>query len=350
MKVVMASNNAHKIAELRAILSAYGLDVVSQREAGVHVEPEETGTTFEENSRIKAVAVMQACGLPAVADDSGLMVDALNGEPGVYSARYGGPDCITDSDRINYLLKKLENVPEGKRTAKFVSVITLVTPDGKEIVARGECPGHILFERHGTGGFGYDPVFFAEDAGCTFAELAPEQKNQVSHRARALRAFVEKAFGTKKGEGIMLTSKQRADLRAQANDLDTTLMVGKGGVTENVLSEAARQLEARELVKGRVLEAALLSAREVCDALCEALGADGVQCVGSKFVIYRRSEKKAQEAARQARELKKRKSNPVRRGAQERRRQAREERERRNEYFRQAAIQTAIERRKSREE
>ena len=131
----------------------------------------------------------------------------------------------------------------------------------------------------------------------------------------------------------MLTSKQRADLRAQANDLDTTLMVGKGGVTENVLSEAA-----------------LLSAREVCDALCEALGADGVQCVGSKFVIYRRSEKKAQEAARQARELKKRKSNPVRRGAQERRRQAREERERRNEYFRQAAIQAAIERRKSREE
>ena len=126
----------------------------------------------------------------------------------------------------------------------------------------------------------------------------------------------------------MLTSKQRAELRAQANILETTLMVGKGGVTENVLSEAARQLEARELVKGRVLEAALLSAREVCDALCEALGADGVQCVGSKFVIYRRSEKKAQE----------------------RRRQAREERERRNEYFRQAAIQAAIERRKSREE
>ena len=149
----------------------------------------------------------------------------------------------------------------------------------------------------------------------------------------------------------MQTSKQRADMRAQANDLDTTLMVGKGGVTENVLSEAARQLEARELVKGRVLEAALLSAREVCDALCEALGADGVQCVGAKFVIYRRSEKKAQEAARQARELKKRKSNPVRRGAQERRRQQGADGvERRNEYFRQAAIQAAIERRKSREE
>ena len=159
---------------------------------------------FKEIAGVTAIALTKLDGTAkggiviAVADDSGLMVDALNGEPGVYSARYGGPDCISDSDRINYLLKKLENVPEGKRTAKFVSVITLVTPDGKEIVARGECPGHILFERHGNGGFGYDPVFFAEDAGCTFAELAPEQKNQVSHRARALRAFVEKAFGTKK--------------------------------------------------------------------------------------------------------------------------------------------------------
>ena len=190
MKVVMASNNAHKIAELRAILSAYGLDVVSQREAGVHVEPEETVTTFEENSRIKAVAVMQACGLPAVADDSGLMVDALNGEPGVYSARYGGPDCISDSDRINYLLKKLENVPEGKRTAKFVSVITLVTPDGKEIVARGECPGRILYEKHGAGGFGYDPVFYLPEYGMTYAELPPEKKNEISHRGNALREFV----------------------------------------------------------------------------------------------------------------------------------------------------------------
>lgn len=297
MKVVMASNNAHKIAELRAILSAYGLDVVSQREAGVHVEPEETGTTFEENSRIKAVAVMQACGLPAVADDSGLMVDALNGEPGVYSARYGGPDCISDSDRINYLLKKLENVPEGKRTAKFVSVITLVTPDGKEIVARGECPGHILFERHGNGGFGYVRCSLRRMRVHVRRTGPGAEKSGIPPRPGAA-CLCGEGVWNEKGEGIMLTSKQRADLRAQANDLDTTLMVGKGGVTENVLSEAARQLEARELVKGRVLEAALLSAREVCDALCEALGADGVQCVGSKFVIYRRSEKKAQEAAR----------------------------------------------------
>ena len=198
MKLVLATQNPKKLKEMNEILSHLGVEVVNEAELGVRIEVEETGETFTDNARLKATAVMQATGLPAVADDSGLMVDALNGEPGVYSARYGGPDCISDSDRINYLLKKLENVPEGKRTAKFVSVITLVTPDGREIVARGECPGHILFERHGNGGFGYDPVFFAEDAGCTFAELAPEQKNQVSHRARALRAFVEKAFGTKK--------------------------------------------------------------------------------------------------------------------------------------------------------
>ena len=143
----------------------------------------------------------------------------------------------------------------------------------------------------------------------------------------------------------MLTSKQRAELRAQANDLETTLMVGKSGITENLLLDAANQLEARELIKGRVLETAFLSAREVSDAICEALGADGIQCVGSKFVIYKKSEKKAQEAARQARILKKKKANPVRRGAQERRRIAKEEREKRNEYFRQSAIQAAIDRR-----
>lgn len=143
----------------------------------------------------------------------------------------------------------------------------------------------------------------------------------------------------------MLTSKQRAELRAEANTLETTLMVGKGGVTESVVEEAARQLEARELVKGRVLETALMSSREVCDELCEALGADGVQCVGSKFVFYKKSEKKAQEAAKQARAQKKKASNPVRRGAQERRRQAKEAREKRNEYFRQSAIQAAIDRR-----
>lgn len=143
----------------------------------------------------------------------------------------------------------------------------------------------------------------------------------------------------------MLTSKRRAELRSEANTLETTLMVGKGGVTDSVIAEAATQLEARELVKGRVLEASMLTAREASDAICEALHADGIQCVGSKFVIYKKSEKKAQEAARQARAIQKKASNPVRRGAQERRRKARDEREKRNEYFRQAAIQAVIDRR-----
>ena len=148
----------------------------------------------------------------------------------------------------------------------------------------------------------------------------------------------------------MLTSKQRAELRSEANTLETTLMVGKGGITEAVIAEAATQLEARELVKGRVLESALLTAREACDALCEAVRAEGIQCVGSKFVIYKKSEKKAQEAARQARALQKKNANPVRRGAQERRKKAKEAREKRNEYFRQAAIQAAIDRRKGNSE
>ncbi len=143
----------------------------------------------------------------------------------------------------------------------------------------------------------------------------------------------------------MLTSKHRAELRSEANTLETTLMVGKEGVTDSVIEEAARQLEARELIKGRVLETALMTSREACDALCDALKAEGVQCIGSKFVLYKKSEKKAQEAAKQARAIQKKAANPVRRGAQERRRKAKEEREKRNEYFRQAAIQAAIDRR-----
>ena len=192
MKLVLASNNAHKLQELSAILSNLGMEVVSQKDAGVYVKPDENGATFEENSYIKAKTVMDASGLPTVADDSGLMVDALGGEPGVYSARFGGDACKSDRDRLNYLLSKMEAVPDEKRTAHFVSVITMLTPDGKKIVARGECPGIILREAHGDNGFGYDPVFFVPEEACTFAQLPPERKNQISHRARALEVFVHK--------------------------------------------------------------------------------------------------------------------------------------------------------------
>ena len=190
MKLVVASNNAHKIAELNAILSRLEMEVVSQREAGVHVEPEETGTTFEENSYIKAKAVLEASGMAAVADDSGLMVEALGGAPGVYSARFGGAECRTDRDRLEYLLKKMEG--QENRAAKFVSVITVLTPDGRKLVARGECPGVLLTEPRGDNGFGYDPIFFYPQKGCTFAELPAEEKNKISHRSRALKLLSER--------------------------------------------------------------------------------------------------------------------------------------------------------------
>ncbi|MBO2527543.1 MAG: non-canonical purine NTP pyrophosphatase, RdgB/HAM1 family [Clostridiales bacterium] len=192
MKLVLASNNAHKLEELRAILSTLGIEVVSQKEMGISVEPEENGTTFEENSYIKAKTVMDACELPTIADDSGLMVDALDGAPGVYSARFGGDACKSDRDRLEYLLSRMKAVPEKERTAHFVSVITMLTPDGRKVIARGECPGRILFEAHGENGFGYDPVFYVPEEGCTFAQLPPERKNRISHRARALDAFTRK--------------------------------------------------------------------------------------------------------------------------------------------------------------
>ena len=188
MKIVLASNNAHKLEELRAILSTLGMDVVPQKEMNINIEPDENGTTFEENSYIKAKTIMDACGLPTIADDSGLMVEALGGEPGVYSARYGGESCVTDRDRLNYLLKKMEG--ETNRNAKFVSVITMLTPDGKKIVARGECPGTILHAYRGNGGFGYDPLFYYAPFDKTYAEMNLDEKNKISHRANAMQLFI----------------------------------------------------------------------------------------------------------------------------------------------------------------
>ena len=190
MRVVLASRNRHKLTELSAILSQHGFEIVLESDCGLDLEVEETGTTFEENSMLKARAVLEASGLPALADDSGLAVDALGGAPGVYSARYGGRD--SDAARIAYLLENLKDVPPERRTARFVCVITCLLPDGRSIVARGECPGLILDAPRGESGFGYDPVFYLPEAGRTFAELSPEEKNARSHRARALEAFCRK--------------------------------------------------------------------------------------------------------------------------------------------------------------
>ncbi len=189
MKAVLASKNQKKLVELRDILSALGVDVVSEADVGVDVDVEETGTTFEENSLLKARAVMEAAGLPAIADDSGLVVDALNGAPGVYSARYGGPE-LDDVGRYRLLLENMRGA--GSRSARFVSVITCAFPNGDVLTARGECEGTVAYAPMGEDGFGYDPVFFVPELKKTFAQMTVEEKNRISHRGRALAAFAEK--------------------------------------------------------------------------------------------------------------------------------------------------------------
>lgn len=189
MKVVLASKNAHKLQELQDILSAQGVEVILESAAGVDVEVKETGTTFEENSLLKARAVMEASGLPAIADDSGLMVDALNGAPGVYSARYGGPG-LDDAGRYRLLLENMRGVLDRK--CRFVSAITLCMPSGDIVTARGECPGTLAYAPQGENGFGYDPIFFVPEKKKTFAQLTAEEKNAISHRGRALQLFQEK--------------------------------------------------------------------------------------------------------------------------------------------------------------
>ena len=192
MKVVLASKNKHKLEEISKITEQFDIQLVMESELGVDIDVEETGTTFEENSFLKANAVMQATGLPALADDSGIAVDALNGEPGIYSARYGFDDTLDDWGRLQLLLKNTEDVPDGQRQAQFVCVITMVTPEGKVIQARGEVHGELLREPRGENGFGYDPIFYYPPLGMTTAELPPEEKDRVSHRANALKVFYEK--------------------------------------------------------------------------------------------------------------------------------------------------------------
>ena len=192
MKVVLESKNPHKLVEISKITRQFDMELVLQSELGVDIDVEETGSTFEENSFIKAEAVMKATGLPALADDSGIAVDALNGEPGIYSARYGFDERLDDWGRLQLLLKNTEHVPDGQRQAQFVCVITMVTPDGNVIQARGEVHGELLRAPAGEGGFGYDPIFYYPPFGKSLAEVSSEEKNQVSHRANALRVFYQK--------------------------------------------------------------------------------------------------------------------------------------------------------------
>lgn len=179
---VLATHNQNKLKELERILAPLHISVT----AAQLEEVEETGKTFAENAFLKAEAACRKTGMPAVADDSGLMVDALNGAPGVYSARYAG-EGASDTDRINKLLGAMKGVPEEARKAKFVCSVCCVFPDGTKIIVQGECPGKIAFEPMGNDGFGYDPVFLVN--GKSFAQLSAQEKDQISHRGRALRAF-----------------------------------------------------------------------------------------------------------------------------------------------------------------
>jgi len=185
-ELIIATGNAGKLREIRAILPEY--KVLSQKEAGVNIEVEETGTTFAENALLKARAIFEATGKPTVADDSGLVVDALDGAPGIYSARYAGEDA-TDEERNQKLLEELSDVPDEQRTARFVCVIAYVDEQGREYTFEGKCEGIIAHAPEGPNGFGYDPLFFSPDHGVTFGVFAPEIKNQVSHRSAALKLF-----------------------------------------------------------------------------------------------------------------------------------------------------------------
>ena len=185
MKFVLASHNQGKLAEMQRILSQLGVEVVLQSELGLALEPEETGTTFTENARIKAEAVMQASGLPAIADDSGLCVDWLQGAPGIYSARYGGLD--SDPERCRLLLGNMRGATH--RAAHFHTAIVCAFPNGDTLTAEGDCHGTIAVAPMGDGGFGYDPIFFVPSLRKTFAQLTAEEKNAISHRGNALRSF-----------------------------------------------------------------------------------------------------------------------------------------------------------------
>lgn len=189
-RMIFATGNENKIKEIREILGALPLEILSMKEAGVSADIVEDGKTFEENALIKARAICKLAGEMVLADDSGLEIDYLNKEPGIYSARYMGEDTSYHIKNKS-LIDRLEGVPDEKRTARFVCAIAAVFPDGKELVVRGTVEGIIGYEEKGENGFGYDPIFYLPERGCTTAELPPEEKNSISHRGNALRLMKE---------------------------------------------------------------------------------------------------------------------------------------------------------------
>ena len=189
-RMIFATGNENKMVEIREILGDLPLEILSMKQAGIRADIEENGTSFEENALIKAREVCRLAGEMVLADDSGLEIDYLNGEPGIYSARYMGENTSYRVKNKN-LMERLEGVPNEKRTALFVCAIAAVFPDGKELVVRGTVEGIIGYEERGENGFGYDPIFYLPERGLTTAELPPEEKNSISHRGNAMRKMKE---------------------------------------------------------------------------------------------------------------------------------------------------------------
>ena len=195
--MIFATGNMGKLKEIKDILGDIGEEIISMKEAGIDIDIEENGTTFEENAIIKAKAIMEITGQIVLADDSGLEVDALNKEPGIYSARYMGVDTSYDIKNQN-LIDRLAGVPDEKRTARFVCAIAAAFPDGTSEVVRGTMEGIIGYKIAGENGFGYDPIFYLPECGCTSAEISPEKKNELSHRGeglRKIRVIIENKLG-----------------------------------------------------------------------------------------------------------------------------------------------------------
>lgn len=207
IRLALASENPGKLQEFQQALSSLPLKLSSAAELGVAEFPEETGASYEENALIKAAHVALNTGMASLADDSGLEVDALNGAPGIHTARYGGPG-LTNGERMAHLLQRIRHVEDARRTARFVSVIVVATPGGAMHTFRGETEGVILQGPRGAGGFGYDPIFFSPELGKGFAEASLEEKRRVSHRGRALAAFA-KWLGTESGVAKLLQMTPR---------------------------------------------------------------------------------------------------------------------------------------------
>ena len=186
MKIIFATNNQDKMKEIHAIMADFPVQIVSLKEAGIHADVDENGTSFEENAAIKAEAICRLTGHVTIADDSGLEIDALGGEPGIYSARYMGEDTSYRIKNAN-LIERLAGVPDEKRTARFVCAVAAAFPDAPTQIVRGTIEGRIGYEEAGENGFGYDPIFYVPEYGCTTAQMPPEEKNKISHRGRALK-------------------------------------------------------------------------------------------------------------------------------------------------------------------